>query len=175
MRASHTGYCALVNDVVKMFLTLTGALDYPVFIVTAASGERREGCVMGFATQSSFDPPRFLACLSRVNRTFRLAQEADALAVHAVPSDRLDLAELFGGETGDDVDKFSRCEWRAGPRGLPIIEGCPSWFAGEVLERIDLGDHVGFLLDPFDGAHDPAREILFLQRVKYIDPGHPPT
>jgi hypothetical protein len=26
-----------------------------------------------------------------------------------------ELAELFGGETGDEVDKFDRCEWRPGP------------------------------------------------------------
>jgi flavin reductase (DIM6/NTAB) family NADH-FMN oxidoreductase RutF len=164
-----------VGDVVKTFSDLTGALDYPVFIVTAREGERREGCVMGFATQSSFDPPRFLACVSRVNRTFELARAADALAIHVVPADRTDLAELFGGETGDDIDKFSHCEWHPGPRGLPIVDGCPTWFAGEVVDRLDLGDHMGFLLDPFAAEYDESREILYFQRVKYIDPGHPAT
>lgn len=157
------------------FLKLAGGLDYPVFIVTAGEGERREGCVMGFATQSSFDPARFVACLSRMNRTFALAQETDALAVHVVPSDRVGLVELFGGETGDDIDKFDRCEWRSGPRGLPILADCPSWFAGEILERIDLGDHMGFLLDPFAAEHDDTGEILYFQRVKYVDPGHTAT
>ena len=158
-----------------MFLQLAGGLDYPVFVVTAADGERREGCVMGFATQSSFDPPRFLACLSRVNRTFTLAQEVEALAVFVVPADRSDLAELFGGETGDEIDKFARCDWHEGPRGLPILAGCPSWFAGEIVDRVDLGDHMGFLLDPFAVEYDETREILYFQSVTYIDPGHPPT
>lgn len=160
----------------KTFLKLAGGLDYPLFIVTAAEAERREGCVVGFATQSSFDPARFLACLSRANRTSRLAQETAALAVHLVPRDHSDLAELFGGVTGDEVDKFARCEWQAGPRGLPILDDCPSWFAGDVLERFDLGDHMGFLLDPFAAQHDDeAGESLYFQRVKYIDPGHPAT
>lgn len=158
-----------------MFLQLAGGLDYPVFVVTAADGERREGCVIGFATQSSFDPPRFLACLSRANRTFALAQEVEALAVLVVPADRADLAELFGGETGDEIDKFARCDWHEGPRGLPILDGCPSWFGGEIVDRVDLGDHMGFLLDPFAVEYDEAREILYFQSVKYIDPGHPPT
>ena len=158
-----------------MFSELTGALDYPVFIVTAAHGEQREGCVIGFATQSSFEPARFLACLSRANRTFRLVQETEALAVHLVPADRSDLAELFGGETGDEIDKFERCAWHGGPRGLPILDDCPSWFAGEILERFDLGDHVGCLLDPFAARYDDTRDILCFQRVKYIDPGHPAT
>jgi flavin reductase (DIM6/NTAB) family NADH-FMN oxidoreductase RutF len=158
-----------------MFLTLAGGLDYPVFIVTACAGDRREGCVIGFATQCSFDPARFLACLSRANRTFDLAQEVDVLAVHVVPADRRDLADLFGGETGDEIDKFERCEWHPGPRGLPILDGCSTWFAGEILERVALGDHMGFLLGPFAAAYDEARDVLYFQRVKDIDPGHPAT
>jgi len=161
---------------VKTFLKLASGLDYPLFVVTAAAGERREGCVIGFATQSSFQPARFLACLSRANRSFRLAQETDTLAVHLVPRDRSDLAELFGGETGDEVDKFARCEWHAGPRGLPILAGCPSWFAGEIVQRLDLGDHIGFLLDPFAARHDDETgENLYFQRAKHIEPGHPAT
>jgi flavin reductase (DIM6/NTAB) family NADH-FMN oxidoreductase RutF len=151
---------------------LMGSLDYPLFVVTTAVGERRDGCLIGFATQCSLDPVRFLACLSRSNRTYRLAREATALAVHAIPRDRRDLAELFGGETGDDVDKFARCAWSAGPRDLPILAGCPSWFAGEILSRHDLGDHEGYLLAPIAASHVPG-ELVYFQAVKDIEPGHP--
>lgn len=159
------------------FLKLAGSLDYPLFIVTASDGTRREGCVIGFATQSSFSPPRFLACLSRENRTYRLALRVEALAVHLVPRSLAALAELFGGETGDEIDKFERCMWHAGPRGVPILDGCGSWFAGEVLARHDLGDHVGFWLEPFAAQFDEgAEEIVYFQSVKEaIEPGHPVT
>ncbi len=161
-----------MTDAAKTFLRLAGSLDYPVFIVTAADGERREGCIIGFASQTSFRPARFLACLSRANRTFRLAQDAEALAVHLVPRHAEDLVELFGGETGDDIDKFARCEWTAGPRGLPVLARCRSWFAGTIVARHDLGDHMGFLLEPFV-AHHEAGEVVYFQRVKDVDPGHP--
>ena len=165
-----------MSDARATFLKLAGALDYPLFIVTATDGERREGCVIGFATQCSFAPARFLACLSRANRTFRLAQDVDALAVHVVPRGQAQLAELFGGTTGDDVDKFARCGWRPGPRGLPILDGCPSWFAGEVSARHDLGDHVGFLLEPFEARFARDHDALAFQAVKEdIEPGHPAT
>ncbi len=160
----------------KTFLDLAGSLDYPLFIVTAADADRREGCVIGFATQCSFHPARFLACLSRENRTFRFALGVDALAVHLVPRARADLAALFGGETGDEIDKFAHCAWHPGPRGLPILDDCPSWFAGAICERLDLGDHVGFLLDPFEAHFAPGEEIVFFQAVKdAIEPGHPVT
>ena len=161
-----------MNDSLNGFLKLAGSLNYPVFIVTATDGERREGCVVGFASQTSFNPARFLACLSRANRTYRFARAVDALAVHLVPRAATDLVELFGGETGDDVDKFERCEWQPGPRGLPILAGCESWFAGEIVDRFDLGDHVGHLLAPFVVQFEPG-EITYFRDVTDVDPGHP--
>jgi flavin reductase (DIM6/NTAB) family NADH-FMN oxidoreductase RutF len=155
-----------------MFADLMGGLNYPVYIVTTTAADERDGCVIGFGTQSSVDPGRFLACLSRANRTFRLAREASALAVHLVPRQRTDLAELFGGETGDEIDKFSHCAWSGGPCGLPILEACPSWFAGAIVSRHDLGDHEGYLLDPIEARSQPG-ELLYFQDVKYISPGHP--
>jgi flavin reductase (DIM6/NTAB) family NADH-FMN oxidoreductase RutF len=160
------------SDAGQTFLKLSGSLDYPLFILTAADGQQREGCVIGFTTQTSFDPRRFLACVSRQNRTFALAQRCDALAVHLIPHDRGGLAELFGGETGDEIDKFSRCSWRDGPRGLPILDDCPSWFAGSICARLDLGDHMGCLLDPFEARYEPG-ELLYVSDAKHIQPGHP--
>ena len=166
-----------MGDAGSAFLKLAGSLDYPLFIVTACDGDRREGCVIGFATQCSFHPARFLACLSRENRTFRFAcGDVGALAVHLVPQARTDLVELFGGETGDEIDKFTRCAWQPGPRGLPILDDCPSWFAGAICARHDLGDHVGFLLEPFETHFAPDQEILFFHAVKdAVEPGHPVT
>jgi len=159
------------EDVSETFMRITGSIDYPILIVTCAAGERREGCVVGFATQTSFDPPRFLVCISRANRTFDLAVEADALAVHLVSREEIALAELFGGQTGDDVDKFQRCAWTAGPRGVPLLDACPSWFAGTVCDRQDLGDHVGHLLAPF-AAHHESGDWISVHEVGDIEPGH---
>jgi flavin reductase (DIM6/NTAB) family NADH-FMN oxidoreductase RutF len=161
-----------VDTTAETFMKLTARLNYPMFIVTTAVGDRRAGCLIGFATQTSVDPGRFLACLSRENRTYRLALDADALAVHVVPAGERDLAELFGGETGDEIDKFARCEWHEGARGMPILAACPSWFVGAILSRHDLGDHVGHLLEPIDARYAPA-ELLYFQDVKDIEPGHP--
>ena len=154
------------------FEELVGQLDYQMFIVTACAGGERAGCLVGFATQASIDPSRFLVGLSRRNRTFRVAQGAPALVVHFVPADADDLAELFGGETGDDIDKFARCAWRPGPGGAPILERLDHWFAGSVLEQVDLGDHVGFLLEPIEGEASGGQEPFTFHRAKRIEPGH---
>jgi flavin reductase (DIM6/NTAB) family NADH-FMN oxidoreductase RutF len=130
------------------FNRLVGELDYPMFIATTSADGERAGCLVGFATQCSIDPPRFLVCLSEKNRTYRVACRADALAVHFVPASAGHLAELFGSQTGDEVDKFAHCAWHEGPAGLPILTECDNWFAGTILARHPLGDHTGFLLTP---------------------------
>ena len=46
------------------FNELMSVLDYPMLIVTARAGDERDGCLVGFATQASIDPPRFLVGIS---------------------------------------------------------------------------------------------------------------
>src|SRR5215217_860448 len=96
---------------VETYAEVVRDLDYPMVIVTASNGEERAGCLVGYSTPASIDPPRFSVFISKANRTYEVAAGTETLIVHAVPSDAGDLARLFGGETGDDVDKFERCEW----------------------------------------------------------------
>ncbi len=152
---------------------LVSELDYPMFIVTVAAGGERAGCLVGFATQCSIDPPRYLVCLSKANNTSTAAAGAEVLVVHVLGDDQLDLARLFGELTGDDVDKFSACSWRPGPARAPILLDCPAWFAGRVLDRFDLGDHTGFLLDPVEVSTTPDMRPLLFSAVKDLDAGHP--
>lgn len=155
------------------FATLAAALDYPMFIVTTSDDREPSGCLVGFTTQCSIDPPRFLVCLSKANRTERVADRAEVLVVHLVEGIDFELAELFGGETGDEVDKFAAVRWQPGPGGAPVLDDCPRWFAGRILERFDLGDHVGYLLDPIDGAAEATGPFITFQSARAIDPGHP--
>ncbi len=156
------------------FAKLVSNLDYSLFIVTAARDGDRAGCLIGFASQVSIDPPRFLACLSVKNRTYRLAERVQTLVVHPVPEDAEELALLFGGQTGDEVDKFARCDWSPGPGGAPVLEQLENWFAGRVLKRIDFGDHVGFLLEPTEVSPGEAQAPFTFRRGRWIDPGHEP-
>ncbi|MGN6412706.1 flavin reductase family protein [Flexivirga sp.] len=83
---------------------LTGSFDPALVIVTTALDGERAGCLVGFHTQSSMDPPRYCVWLSKANHTARVAQRASHLAVHAVPVGELALVQRFGSETGDAVD-----------------------------------------------------------------------
>lgn len=162
----------------------TGRLDPDMCVVTAAAGEERAGCLVGFFSQCSLHPVRFVVWLSEVNRTFRVARTADVLTVHLLGRDQRGLAELFGGRTGDDVDKFARVRWHEGHGGSVVLEDAQAWFVGRVLDRTEGGDHVGFVLDPVEWGGRPVSSagarpesgpepLLRLGDAVAIRPGHP--
>ena len=159
------------DDPEACFHRLVAGLDYPMFVVTTAAGGRRAGCLVGFTTQCSIRPVRFVVYLSKKNFTFRVAQEAEHLGVHALRPDDRALAELFGQETGDQVDKLARCRWRARAGGVPVLDGCRGWFVGRIVDRVDGGDHLGFVLEPVEAAVEGEPGLGF-QAVKDMEPGH---
>ncbi|AUG80456.1 flavin oxidoreductase [Kitasatospora sp. MMS16-BH015] len=156
----------------KGFDAFTDLLDYPVYVVTAAAAGARAGCLVGFASQCSISPPRFMVWLSTANRTYRVARDADHLAVHLLPPDH-GLAELFGGRTGEEVDKFAAVDWDAGPAGAVLLRAAPAWFVGRVVGRSDGGDHVGFRLAPVAAGRGPRARPMSFREVRDIRAGHP--
>lgn len=182
------------EEATRIFHDLVSGVDYPMFIVTAAvpapAGGERDGCLVGFATQASIDPPRLVVMLSKANRTFRIASGSAELVVHFLHRGNHDLASLFGAKTGDQVDKLAACEWRR-VEGVvpPVLTGTRGWIAGSILQRMDCGDHVAHLIDVTAGGVDAdvgggndrnggdgvggAGSQLSFQAVKDIEPGHP--
>jgi flavin reductase (DIM6/NTAB) family NADH-FMN oxidoreductase RutF len=157
----------------EFFDRLISMLDYTMFVVTSQADGHPSGCLVGFATQTSLQPPRFLVGISRRNHTYRVAERSAHLAVHLVSRRHIGLARLFGGQTGDRVNKFDRCYWHSGPQGMPILDDAAAWFVGKTLNRLDVGDHVGYLLDPVAGyVPDRVDDLVSFSDVTGLQPGH---
>ena len=174
-RARGAGVCQseAVPGVEEEFGELISTLEYPMLIVTAATPNERAGCLVGFSTQASMQPLRFLVFISKVNHTMGVASRASLLVVHFLRDDNHDLAALFGEETGDEVDKFSRCRWQPGPDGTPVLDGVAGWLAGPIRDRFDMGDHVGHLIDVTLARATRIGAQLGAREVGDLTPGHP--
>lgn len=160
------------------FSRLVAAMDSAMVVVTTAAGGERDGCLVGFHSQCSIHPPRYVIWLSKANRTYELATRASHLAVHLLDSDDHPLAELFGGTTGDRLDKLAGCEWTNGPGDVPLLAAADGHFVGRISEVVEPdGDHVGFVVEPImasDGSGgDPDDGPLRLSEADDIEPGHP--
>jgi flavin reductase (DIM6/NTAB) family NADH-FMN oxidoreductase RutF len=119
------------------FDRLVNRLDYPMLVVTAEADGERAGCLVGFATQCSIQPARFLVCLSRRNHTFRVAGRAGTLVVHALGPDDRALAALFGRDRRRHGQvrplPLAARPWRAGAAGLSAVVRRPG--AGPLRRR----------------------------------------
>ena len=155
------------------FDAIMASLDPPMVIVTTADEDERAGCLVGFHSQSGMEPNSLTVWLSKANRTYRVGVLAQTFAVHFLTPDDLDLATLFGTNTGDDIDKFARCEWEEGPDGVPLLTRCRSRVVARKSALLETSvDHVCVVLDPIDVRHDGAFEPLRLGGVAHLDPGH---
>jgi flavin reductase (DIM6/NTAB) family NADH-FMN oxidoreductase RutF len=176
MRALRFRESVAGKDYARMgaFEDLVGSVDPPMYVVTVASRGRRSGCLVGFAGQTSIDPPRFTVWISAANHTAEVAGGASELVVHVLRADDQRVAEVFGELTGDDVDKFTLLPWRPTPAGTPVLSGCDH-FVGRIVDRIDVpGDHRGYVLEPGAvGVTRADRGQFGLRRARQLDPGHP--
>lgn len=159
------------------FDALAALADPAMVVVTVAHEGERAGCLVGFHGQSSIDPRRYAVWLSKANRTYRVALRATHLAVHLLVAGDHEAAARFGGETGDEVDKFAGAAWRPGPGGVPLLDACPRRM---VLARTTLldegGDHVLVVGEPVAAwAPDITGQRPFrLGAAGDITAGHPP-
>jgi flavin reductase (DIM6/NTAB) family NADH-FMN oxidoreductase RutF len=129
--------------------------------------------LVGFHSQCGIAPAAYAVWLSKANHTYRIGALADTFAVHFLAEQHHDLAVLFGTTTEDEVDKFSRCAWTAGPDGVPLLDECRDRFIGRRVAWLDVGaDHVCLVLDPRQAERHPASRRLTFQQVRDLDAGH---
>jgi flavin reductase (DIM6/NTAB) family NADH-FMN oxidoreductase RutF len=161
-----SGDISALDDIIR-------SLDPPLIVVTTAAGGERAGCLVGFHAQSSIDPRRYSVWLSKANHTYRVGLRSTHLAVQFLRSDQLALAELFGTQTGDEIDKFADLDVRDGPGGVPLLACCRNRFAGRLTALLDeRGDHVCVAVEPETVFADVPFQPLRLSAAAHLQPGH---
>ena len=149
-------------------------VDYPLYVVTVRSPDgEMSGCLAGFVTQCSIHPPNFLACISKANHTLRVAECSSGMGLHLLGEDQVDLAHLFGEETGDHVDKFTVVDWRLGATGAPLLVDTAVSMEGEVLGHFSVGDHEAFLMRGVRSVAGGHPGLLTYRDAPPLRPGHP--
>jgi len=159
------------TDDLAAFLDL---IDYPFYVVTVRSSDAdMSGCLAGFVTQCSIDPPNFLVCISKVNHTLAVAERSSGMGLHLLGQDQVDLARVFGEETGDLVDKFASVDWRLGSTGAPMLVDAAVSMEGQVLGHFSVGDHEAFLMRGQRAVAGPHKGLLTYRGSPPLEPGHP--
>jgi flavin reductase (DIM6/NTAB) family NADH-FMN oxidoreductase RutF len=160
-------------DAGETFDRLMADIDQPMVIVTTGSGDARAGCLVGFHAQCGIEPPEYAVWLSKANHTYRVGALTDHFGVHFLSADDHDLAELFGGRSQEDTDKFASCAWSEGPHGVPLLDRVGNRFVGKRAAWLDPGaDHVCLVLRPVSADRSPSPSWLRLADAADIEAGH---
>jgi flavin reductase (DIM6/NTAB) family NADH-FMN oxidoreductase RutF len=169
-RAEHDG----VSDSRDDLAAFLDVVDYPYYVVTVRAPDAdMSGCLAGFVTQCSIEPPNFLVCISKVNHTFGVAERSPGMGLHLLGADQSALARLFGEETGDVVDKFASVDWRLGSTGAPLLVEAAVSLEGQVLGHFSVGDHEAFLVRAARAVSGGQPGLLTYRAGPSLEPGHP--
>jgi flavin reductase (DIM6/NTAB) family NADH-FMN oxidoreductase RutF len=163
-----------VTDATEDLSAFFNLIDYPYYAVTVRSPDAdMSGCLAGFVTQCSIKPPNFLVCISKVNHTLAVAEHSPGMGLHLLGEDQVDLARLFGEETGDVVDKFAWLDWRLGSTGAPLLVDAAVTMEGQVLGHFSVGDHEAFLIRAVRAVAGARTGLLTYRGAPPLKPGHP--
>ena len=163
-----------LDDGLESLEAFFNVVDYPYYVVTTRTPDAdMSGCLAGFVTQCSIQPPNFLVCISKVNHTLAVAERSSGMGLHLLGAEQSATARLFGEETGDVVDKFASVDWRLGSTGAPLLVDAAVSMEGQVLGHFSVGDHEAFLVRAVRAVAGGCDGLLTYRSAPPLNPGHP--
>jgi flavin reductase (DIM6/NTAB) family NADH-FMN oxidoreductase RutF len=133
--------------------------------VVTAPGTPPAGFTATSFTSVSLRPPLVSFCLGRTSSSWPTVSRADHVAVHLLGQRQQDLARTFATS---GVDRFAApTAWRAGPHGVPILDGTLAWVVCRVVDRVLAGDHAVVLAEPLLAQHGGGDFPLLYHQGRY--------
>lgn len=122
------------------FKAALGCWGSGVCVITASDGEGRLGGLTASSfTSVSLDPPLVLFCLGKDSTSYGVFERADGFLIHILAAGQESLSNLFASK---DSDKFEQVDYREGPEGAPILNGCLAVLECSAQQKITAGDHM---------------------------------
>lgn len=115
-----------------------GAFPSGVTVITTVQGIRPVGMTVSSFTTVSIDPPLVLVCVDRRASCLHAFRIGAPMGVNVLGCEQGPLARTFAGR---GEDRFDGVEYRAGPHGVPLLEGTSAWLSTHIDRIYDGGDH----------------------------------
>lgn len=124
-------------------------IGYGLYIVSASCEGKLNGQIVNTVFQVTSDPPRIAVAVHKDNLTHEFIQGSGAFAVSILDQETpFPFIGTFGFKSGRDIDKLSKCSYRIGESGAPIVtENALSVMESKVIGEMDIGSHTIFVAD----------------------------
>ena len=123
-------------------------LSYGLFVLTAKTGEKLNGCITNTAIQVTTEPNQIAFAVNKANLTHDMVKESGRFVISIISEKaEFSLFKHFGFQSGRNVDKFADFDsYKLTESGLPYITaGINAYLEGEVVSASDLGTHTLFV------------------------------
>lgn len=126
------------------------SLSYGLFVLTARSGGKDNGCIINTAGQVTSEPNRISIAVNKANYTHDMLLKSGRFNI-SILSENASFAtfQRFGFQSGRTVDKFADYEGcaRSANGVLYVTEGTNAFISATVEQTIDLGSHTLFIAE----------------------------
>ena len=130
-----------------MDLTALFKIGYGLYVVTCNDGKKDNGLIVNAVSQLTSSPERIAVTINKRNYSHDVIQKSGKMNVNCLTEEApFKVFEVFGFQSGRDVDKFADCTPSRTQGGLVILpKYINAYFELAVEQYIDLGSHGMFI------------------------------
>ncbi len=149
-------------------------LSYGLFLLTAADGEKHNGCIINTAIQLTSQPLRISVAVNKQNHTHGMISKTGKFNISVLTEQTpFEVFSHFGMQSGKDTDKFANCaDAKYSANGLIYLpKYANAMLSGSVVSSVDLGTHTLFIADVTEALTlDTAPSATYDYYFKHIKP-----
>ena len=121
------------------------AINYGLYVLTAADGDDVGAAGVNWLTQASFEPPLVVVGVKTDSHAHPLIKETKAFALNILGKGQNALAFTFFKPAELKDGKISGEAFRPGTAGAPILASTPAYVECTLESSVDIGDHSVFV------------------------------
>ena len=129
-------------------------LSYGVFMLSAKTAEKANGCITNTGIQVANSPTRIAICVLNTNYTCDMIKESGKFALSLLDETcTFETIKHFGFQSGRNVDKMAGLNLPEDINGIPYLgwQTC-SVISAKVVDSMDLGSHTMFIAEIEDAV-----------------------
>lgn len=140
-------------------------LPYGLYIVGSRAGERRNGMVLNWATQVSFEPKLVGIGVEHEALTHELITEGGAFTLCTVDREDRSIVRKFTKpvEVDEGAMTLNGFAFHDGATGSPILDASPAWIDCEVRQQVETGGHTFFIGEVVDAGFQKDEDTPVLR------------
>lgn len=129
-----------------------------IFILIAGDGEgKTTGMLASWVQQASFEPPQVTVAVNKKRYINEWLAKSPQLTLNLVGESQGHFLKQFGRGFEPDEPAFEGVETSTGENGIPVLSDCLGCLEGNVINSMEAGDHVIYLVELTAGQ--PSEEL----------------